>query len=428
MHSHRPPRTSSPPWRLPLALACLLLPPAAAADAQTALMDAVTVRVVCMPKEGLASAGSGFVVGRGDHVVTNHHVIACTAEGGAAGVLLDAGRRDLLPVQIQASDDKRDIAVLLLPRTSGRPAVRFATLATLEKRDPVTAVGFPGAADDTAGGNLSDPSHSGGLISRINPPPRDSQLARLLQTDAALNPGSSGGPLFDASGRVVGINTEKALTAVPSIGADGTSLEVQRVPLGEGIGWAVASDEILPFLDRLGIPYAVSRHRSGALARLWQREPLIATLLGLLTLLALAAVTLAATQRGRVLVKDGVTRAIRGSHPPALTPAAASPRLRGLTGPYAGVSLPLADGPIAIGRDPALAQLIIPPVHGRVSKRHALVAYDPRRRVFTLEDCWSSHGTFVNGRPIPAGGSRELVPGDRFYLATPEVAFEVVVA
>lgn len=428
MHPHRPPRTSSSTWRLGLVLTWLLLPPATAADAQTALMDAATVRVICVPKDGKPSSGSGFVVGRGDHVVTNHHVVSCTAEGGAAAVLLDAERRDLLPAQIQASDDKRDIAVLHLPRPSGRPAARFATLATLEKQDPVTAVGFPGAADDIAGGNLSDPSHSGGLISRINPPPRDPQLARLLQTDAALNPGSSGGPLFDASGRVVGINTEKALTAVPSIGADGTGLEVHRVPLGEGIGWVVASDEILPFLDRLGIPYAVSRHRPGAVARLLRREPLLAALLGLLSLLALVTVILAPTRRGRVLVKDGVTRVIRGSRPPAPTPEPPSPRLRGLAGPYAGVSLPLADGPIAIGRDPALAQLVIPPAHGRVSKRHALVAYDPRRQVFTLEDCWSSHGTFVNGQPIPAGGSRELATGDRFYLATPEVAFEVVVA
>jgi hypothetical protein len=178
----------------------------------------------------------------------------------------------------------------------------------------------------------------------------------------------------------------------------------------------------------LGIPYAISRHRPGALARLWQREPLIAALLGLLTLLALITVTLAVTRRGRVLIEDGVTRVIRRRSPPAPIAAPASPRLRGLAGPYAGVSLPLAEGPIAIGRDPALAQLVIPPTHGRVSKRHALVAYDAQRQVFTLEDCWSSHGTFVNGQPIPAGGSRELAPGDRFYLATPEVAFEVVVA
>ena len=313
-----------------LALAAALLPLAAGAASRADRMDAATVRVLCLPKEGNPGSGSGFVVGGGEFVVTNHHVIACATEGGRAVVLLNAARQDAQPAQVKASDDQRDLAVLQLPRPSGRPAVRFATLATVEKHDPVTAVGFPGAADDTEGGNLSDPTHSGGLVSRINPAPRDAALARLLQIDAAINPGNSGGPLFDDYGRVIGINTQKALTAVPTMGADGHSLELQRVPLGEGIGWAVASDEILPILDRLGIRYKVSRTRTGALAGLWHREPLIATLLGMLVALTLTAVTLATTRRGRTLVKDGARPRRRShqvqGHPGPGTPAASVAR------------------------------------------------------------------------------------------------------
>ncbi|WP_040854622.1 FHA domain-containing protein [Thiorhodovibrio frisius] len=69
---------------------------------------------------------------------------------------------------------------------------------------------------------------------------------------------------------------------------------------------------------------------------------------------------------------------------------------------------------------------MIPPTFGRVSKRHALISYDRPTRQFRVEDCWSSHGTFVNGEPLPPGGSTTLAPGGRVDLATAEVAFEVL--
>jgi S1-C subfamily serine protease len=430
------------PWHSPqiaLALAVLLLPALSWADRLADRMDAVTVRVLChSPSEPDKTAtGSGFVVGKGDAVVTNHHVIACTGEGGEAMILLDAAREELVPAQVAASDEKRDIAVLRLARSSARPAVRFATTATLEKHDPVTAVGFPGAADETQGTNPTDPTHTSGIISRINPPPpSDSEAARTLQTDASLNPGNSGGPLFDDYGRVIGINTQKALTAVATVGAGG-ELEIKRVPIGEGIGWAVVADEILPFLDRLAIPYQVSHSRPGALARLWHREPLIATLLILLTLMALSALTLASTRRGRTLVKEGVTRALTRSRA-ATAPKSKRPILRGLSGPYAGLSVPIGEGPLAIGRDPSMVQVVLRDAD-LISKRHALIGYDAERGRFRLEDCWSSNGTFVGdaksaapgsrdrgGTAVPAGQSLELKPGERFFLATADIAFEVV--
>jgi len=70
------------PWPIALAAACLLLPSLTAANTLADDMDASTVRLICFPKEGNPGAGSGFVVGRGDFVVTNHHVIACTKAGG----------------------------------------------------------------------------------------------------------------------------------------------------------------------------------------------------------------------------------------------------------------------------------------------------------------------------------------------------------
>ena len=418
--------------------ACALLTAGPVAADRRTDMDAATVRVVCLAAGSDAaksSSGSGFVVGPGGGrsatVATNWHVVDCTAAGGRVAVLLGQGAANSVEARVQAQDADRDLAVLQALRPLGRPAVRFAAVATVAKLDPVRAFGFPGAADDSTGADPFDPSPNPGVVSRIYPKPAGAGVAQLIQHTASINPGNSGGPLFDEYGRVIGINTQKSLTAVVTVGAHGEPV-IDRVPLGEQIGWAVAADELFPLLDRLGVPYQVSRGRVGALGDLWHREPLLVSALGLLLLPAGTAMVLAATRRGRAAVRDGVTRALsRPLRPaaivprPAPPPAAGTPLLRGLAGPYAGVELPLADGPIAIGRDPALAQLVIPPTAGRVSKRHALVAYDWTRRVFTLEDCWSTHGTFLNGAPLPAGARVTLNPGDRFHLATPEVAFEV---
>ena len=418
--------------------ACALLVAGPVAAGGRTDMDAATVRVVCLAADGAAaksSSGSGFVVGPGGgrsaSVATNWHVVDCTAAGGRVAVLLGQGDANIIAARVQAHDADRDLAVLEMQRPLGRPAVRFAAVATVAKLDPVRAYGFPGAADDSAGADPFDASANPGVVTRIYPRPTNADVAQLIQHSAGINPGNSGGPLFDDYGRVIGINTQKSLAVVVTVGADGKPA-VDRVPLGEGIGWAVAADELFPLLDRLGVPYQVSRGRVGALGDLSHREPLLVTALGLLLLLAGTAVALAATPHGRAAVRDGVTRAL--SRPPRVVaaadsaappPAAGTPLLRGIAGPYAGVELPLADGPIAIGRDPAQVQLVLPPAAGRVSKRHALVAYDRTRRVFTLQDCGSTHGTFLNGAPLSAGARVTLKPGDRFHLATPAVAFEV---
>jgi S1-C subfamily serine protease len=441
-------------WRRCVALGAAALaatPVAATSDRTLAHMDAATVRVVCVLQgRGGTSigGGSGFVVGRrggqSRYAATNWHVVECTANGGRAAVLLGPGPANVVDARVLARDAERDIAVLEANRPLGRPAVRFASADTARKLDPVRAYGFPGAADDTdevRGADFFDPTADAGVVSRVYPPATDPHAARLVQHSAGINPGNSGGPLFDAYGRVLGINTQKALTAVLTVGADGEP-ELGRVPLGDNIGWAVAADDLFGLLRRHGIPYDVSYNRPGAVSDLWHREPLVVLALALLLLLSGAAAVLGATRRGRAAVREGLTRALsrssrairkaptaghRPGTPSGSAPAIAggAPVLRGVHGPYAGIALPLAAGPIAIGRDPALVQLVIPPDRTRISKRHALVRYDAARRVFSVEDCWSSHGTLVNGKPIPSGQPVVLRPGERFQLATADIVFEV---
>ncbi len=430
-----PASTKPSAWRGLILFLCS--PALAPADTLTAAMTAVTARVLCLPSDGDPHTGSGFILGDGTHLVTNWHVVACTREGGQALVLLDAAARETVAATVREHDEAKDLAVLRLARTIARPATRFATLATLAPRDPVVVVGFPGDADEMGGlAALSTATLTEGVVGRLLPAAGPAGVP-LVQVSAAINPGSSGGPLFDEAGRVVGVITLKSLAAVAALGPAG-ELAVQRVVLGEGLGWAVASDALLPLLDRAGIPSEASHSRLWALERWWWREPLLMATLGLLALVAVGLSVLLVTLPGRAQVRAGLTRrraplpAAAGPRSPAAAMPSASrqPVLRGVAGPYAGQTIPLSRGPVAIGRDPALVQLVLPGDQAAISQRHALVGHDPVTGGFFVEDCWSTHGVFLRAGPqggvrLKAGQAQPLPAGAVFYLATPAVSFEV---
>jgi hypothetical protein len=400
-------------------------------------MSGLTARVLCLPGAGEPQTGSGFILDDGTHLVTNWHVVACTQEGGQARVLLDAAAGESVAATVRGHDEARDLAVLRLARTLARPDTRFATLATLAPRDPVVVVGFPADADELGGlAALSTATLTEGVVGRLLPATGPADVP-LVQVSAAINPGNSGGPLFDEAGRVVGVIFFKSLAAVAALGPGG-EIALQRVVLGEGLGWAVASDALLPLLERSGIPYRVSQRRLWALERWWHREPLLTASLGLLVLPLLGLAWLGVTRRGRRRVRAGLTR--RGSRGPLATPSRAPPQavplatrqpvLLGVAGPYAGQTIPLRSGGVAIGRDPALAQLVIPAPEAAISQRHALVGYDPVMGGFYVEDCWSTNGVFLltgqgQARRATPGQAQPLSSGAIFYLATPAVSFTV---
>jgi S1-C subfamily serine protease len=153
-------------------------------------------------------AGSGFVLSissskdgtsRG-YAVTNAHVV-----GEAATVVVwfsNGARRESTVV---ATDTNLDIAILEIPRVPR--SVRPLTLATPEHApnlgDLTFAWGYPFEAAVVAAGFSRAPTVSAGIVSSK----RTREDASYLQTDAAVNPGNSGGPLVDSLGRVIGINT-----------------------------------------------------------------------------------------------------------------------------------------------------------------------------------------------------------------------------
>ena len=143
--------------------------------------------------ESASVLGSGVVIDAQGIVLTNNHVV----EGADELVVRLADGRQF-PATIEKSDGGLDLAVLRVKCETPLPAAHVGDSERLEIGDWVLAIGSPFELDQTV---------SAGIISAKGRPLDSAGSARLLQTDAAINPGSSGGPLVNLAGEVVGITT-----------------------------------------------------------------------------------------------------------------------------------------------------------------------------------------------------------------------------
>jgi len=145
------------------------------------------------PFKGL---GSGFIIGSDGLILTNAHVVK-----EAKDVTVKLQDRREYVAKVLGVDTATDIAVLKID-AKNLPVVRFGQPSQLMVGDYVLAIGAPYGLDQTA---------TSGIISakgRSLPSEGGENFVPFLQTDAAVNPGNSGGPLFDAAGNVVGINSQ----------------------------------------------------------------------------------------------------------------------------------------------------------------------------------------------------------------------------
>jgi serine protease Do len=142
--------------------------------------------------------GSGFVVESDGLIVTNNHVIQ-----GATQMLvtLNDGRR--FTARLIGRDTVVDIAVLKIAAT-GLPVLHFAKDDGVRVGEFVLAMGSPLGLDKTV---------TSGIVSALHRRVAINEAVQFIQTDASINPGSSGGPLIDLSGRVIGVNTAIAAQA-----------------------------------------------------------------------------------------------------------------------------------------------------------------------------------------------------------------------
>ena len=137
--------------------------------------------------------GSGFIISPDGLILTNAHVVREAKE-----VTVKLSDRREYTAKVLGIDTTTDIAVLRIP-ASGLPVVRLGDPKTLEVGDPVLAIGAPYGLEQTA---------TSGIVSAKGRSLPNDAVVPFIQTDAAVNPGNSGGPLFDGNGSVVGINSQ----------------------------------------------------------------------------------------------------------------------------------------------------------------------------------------------------------------------------
>jgi len=174
-----------------------------------------------VPQRKSSSLGSGFVIDSAGIVVTNNHVIADADE---ITVIFNDGRK--LKAELIGKDPKVDLAVLRVKPEKPLVAVKFGNSDDEKIGDWVMAIGNPFGL----GGSVS-----AGIISARNRDISDQSYGQYLQTDAAINKGNSGGPLFNMDGEVIGINTAILSPSGGSI----------------GIGFAIPSSLAQPIVDQL---------------------------------------------------------------------------------------------------------------------------------------------------------------------------------
>jgi len=153
----------------------------------------------------IVGAGSGFIIDPAGYVVTNHHVIA-----DADKILVKLSNGTELEAKLVGSDSRTDLALLKVTAKDPLPFVKFGNSDTLRVGDSVVSIGNPfGLGGTVTLGIVSATSrdiNSGTLVDNF------------IQTDASVNVGNSGGPLFNINGEVIGINTAIASPTGVNIG------------------------------------------------------------------------------------------------------------------------------------------------------------------------------------------------------------------
>jgi len=145
------------------------------------------------PAPHARSAGSGFIISADGYVLTNAHVVADTEE-----VTVTLSDRRELPAKLIGTDENTDLALLKV-NADQLPTLKLGDSDQLQVGEWVFAIGAPFGFQHSA---------TQGVISALSRSLPDGTYVPFIQTDVAVNPGNSGGPLFDLDGNVIGINSQ----------------------------------------------------------------------------------------------------------------------------------------------------------------------------------------------------------------------------
>jgi putative serine protease PepD len=174
--------------------------------------------------------GTGIVLSTSGLIVTNDHVVE---RAGTITVSLDGSSGQTRQASVIATDPSHDLALLKIsPSGLTLHPLSLANSSATQVGDPAYAIGNPFGLNWTL---------TTGVVSAVNrqiKAPDEATISHVIQTDAALNPGNSGGPLINASGAVIGVNSQIA-SASTSGGQGGST----------GVGFAISSNTVKTFLQ-----------------------------------------------------------------------------------------------------------------------------------------------------------------------------------
>jgi putative serine protease PepD len=184
---------------------------------------------------GRVDTGSGIVLSRSGLIVTNDHVVQGAQ---SVTVALDGEEGRTRKASVVGEDPSLDLAVLRIdPAGLTLRPLALAGSSSVQVGDAAYAIGNPFGLNWTL---------TTGIVSALHreiKAPDGTPITNVIQTDASLNPGNSGGPLIDASGAVIGINSQIASATASVTGTAGSS----------GVGFAISSTTVQSYLTRLGV-------------------------------------------------------------------------------------------------------------------------------------------------------------------------------
>ena len=178
------------------------------------------VSIICQLSRG-SSTGTGVILSENGYIVTNAHVVE-----GAKAVSAQLTDDRVFSAELVGADEISDLAVLRI-QAEGLVPARFGDSGSLRVGDSVTAIGDPLGVEFRG-------TYTNGIVSAINRDVTvDGRTMTLIQTNAALNSGNSGGPLINCYGQVIGINTMKIGAFTDSAGVEGLGFAIPSVTVKE---------------------------------------------------------------------------------------------------------------------------------------------------------------------------------------------------
>ncbi len=201
------------------------------------------------------SLGSGFIISADGYVVTNNHVITADGQGEVQSISVTLSDGTEHTARLIGRDAQSDLAVLKIDAGKTLPFVRFGNSETARVGDWVIAIGNPFGLGGTV---------TSGIVSAVH---RSAGASRYIQTDASINRGNSGGPLFDMKGNVIGINNAIFSPTGGNVGigfaipADIASPIVDKLMRGQAIERGYLGVQIVPVTDDVADSLGLARNR-----------------------------------------------------------------------------------------------------------------------------------------------------------------------